>query len=280
MNKIKPIGAMLLYMIIYTVAQAIASFIYGFIVVINAMFKFGTEDVEWLMDYALEKLLDDIGYILIIGAVLSFFIFWLMERSKDIRGRWHMHAIGSIHTPLLIVFGMAAGIVLGLFLSLISFLLPSEGVQSTFENYDVYAQDLLSGNFIILLISIGVIVPIIEEIMFRGIIMNKLSKVFNVRTAAIIQSVAFGVYHFNLVQSAYAIVLGFLLTYLFLKYKSLIAPICVHVGINSFAVIGSREAMSNLATGFEIALLIAAFIVFFIVLRWIRQRFAPIEWTE
>lgn len=279
MKKTKPIGSMLLYMFIYLVMQAVASLIYGIIIVINAVFKFGVEDVDWLMQYALERLEGDIGYILIIGAILSFFTFWLMERTKNIRGRWHLHSIGSNHSALLIVFGMSAGIVLGVFLSLIT-LFQSDTIQTTMDNYDAYSNELLSGNFVLLLLSVGIVVPIIEEVMFRGIIMNKLSAVFSLRTATIIQSVAFGVYHLNIVQSTYAIVLGFLLTYLFLKYKSLIAPICVHMGINSFAVIGSTDAVSNALAGLQIVLLVLAFIMFFIVLRWIRQRFAPIEWAK
>lgn len=279
MRIVKPLGWMLLYMVIYTIMQVIAGIIYEVIVVVDAIFKYGANDVEWLIQYATDQLFNDMGYVLIIGAILSFFTFWLIERSKNIRERWHIRAIGTKHTPLLIVFGMAAGIVLGVFLTLIS-LLQSDSVQTTMDNYNIYTRELLSGNFMVLLLAIGIIVPIIEEIMFRGIIMNKLSAVFSVRTATIIQSVAFGVYHFNIVQSTYAIVLGFLLTYLFLKYKSLIAPICVHIGINSFAVISSTETVANVIAGLDIALLIAAFIIFFIVLRWIRQRFAPIEWAK
>ena len=80
--------------------------------------------------------------------------------------------------------------------------------------------------------------PLVEEIIFRGLILGYLRKAGACFIVAnLIQAVLFGVYHMNLVQGIYAAALGFLLGYLVWRYESLIAPMVVHALFNFFGTV-------------------------------------------
>jgi len=85
---------------------------------------------------------------------------------------------------------------------------------------------------IVQIISSGICGPILEELIFRGIVYNKL-KTFNKKSIAIIlTSVIFGVIHNNIINCIYAFFVSFVLIYLYEKYKTLKAPMIMHMFLN------------------------------------------------
>ena len=85
---------------------------------------------------------------------------------------------------------------------------------------------------VVQIISSGVCGPILEELIFRGIVYNKL-KTFNKNmTAIILTSLIFGVFHNNIINGIYAFGVSFILIYLYEKYKTLKAPILMHIFLN------------------------------------------------
>lgn len=88
--------------------------------------------------------------------------------------------------------------------------------------------------FIVTLLSSGIIGPILEELLFRGIVYNKLLTFNNHKKACIITSIMFSIMHFpNIITMIYTFILSFIMIYLYDKYKSLHAPIIFHIAINS-----------------------------------------------
>ncbi|MFN2987262.1 lysostaphin resistance A-like protein, partial [Escherichia coli] len=53
-----------------------------------------------------------------------------------------------------------------------------------------------------------ILIPIYEEIVFRGIIFGYLRKNFNIIVAILVQALIFGIMHLNLVQGIYTFILG------------------------------------------------------------------------
>lgn len=77
--------------------------------------------------------------------------------------------------------------------------------------------------------------PLVEETIFRGLILQYLRKAGACFIVAnLFQSVLFGIFHMNLVQGVYAAFLGFLLGYLAWRYQSLIVPMAMHALFNFF----------------------------------------------
>ena len=85
---------------------------------------------------------------------------------------------------------------------------------------EVYSfTNLYSGstNILIAIISTGIIGPIIEEYMIRGIMYNELKQKYSIMKSIVITTIIFSLLHFNLVQMIYALVLGFILIYMYEK---------------------------------------------------------------
>lgn len=87
--------------------------------------------------------------------------------------------------------------------------------------------------------AVVILPPLVEETVFRGLIMHYLKKAgVCFWIANLIQALLFGIYHGNLIQGIYAFCVGFLLGYLAGRYDSLIIPVMVHALFNIFGTIG------------------------------------------
>ncbi len=119
------------------------------------------------------------------------------------------------------------GFVLGinLFCELIQLTSKSEAYRRVME--DQYSAVLLIG-----LICYGVITPIAEEILFRGVIYNYLRRLWNVKIGILISAVVFGAYHMNVVQGIYAFLIGGLLAYAYEYFGSFKIPVLMHIAAN------------------------------------------------
>lgn len=89
---------------------------------------------------------------------------------------------------------------------------------------------------ILIIISTGVLGPILEEIMFRGLIYEYL-KEENKKQAMILTTILFALSHTGIINILYALILGIILIYLKDKYKTINAPISFHIGVNVIAIL-------------------------------------------
>ena len=78
------------------------------------------------------------------------------------------------------------------------------------------------------LLLYGLISPLAEEILFRGMIFNRLKRYFSVLTAEITSAAFFGIYHGNLVQALYGMLMGFLLAYCYQITGNFRIPVLMH----------------------------------------------------
>lgn len=96
---------------------------------------------------------------------------------------------------------------------------------------------------VVTVLATVIMAPLVEELMFRGVTMKLLEKAgAKFWLANIIQAVLFGVYHMNLVQGVYAAVLGLVLGYLGRRYKTLWAPMLMHLVFNGSSLVISAFA--------------------------------------
>ena len=84
--------------------------------------------------------------------------------------------------------------------------------------------------WLIFLVAV-VIGPIVEELIFRKLLMDKLG-MYGDRIAIIVSAVAFGAFHGNFYQLFYATLLGLLLAYVYSKTSNILYPIALHMIIN------------------------------------------------
>ena len=93
------------------------------------------------------------------------------------------------------------------------------------------AEAILGGNFFITLLYAAVVAPIVEELIFRKLLLDKVRR-FGEIPAILITGIAFGLFHMNLSQFFYAAVLGFIFAYVVLKTNTIKYSILLHMMIN------------------------------------------------
>ena len=111
------------------------------------------------------------------------------------------------------------------------------GLEYFSPKYQQVSQIIYSGGIFMEIVSAVIAAPILEELLFRGMIYRRLRDFCNAKLAIIISAVFFGVFHGNLVQFVYAFIIGLMLAYVYEKMKTIWAPIVFHVGANLLSVL-------------------------------------------
>ncbi len=88
-------------------------------------------------------------------------------------------------------------------------------------------------NIILSIIFVGIIGPIVEEIMFRKLFTDRLTP-YGDKIAILLPSLIFGLFHANLYQFFYAFFLGAIFSYIYVKTGKLLYTCILHVFINLF----------------------------------------------
>ena len=101
-----------------------------------------------------------------------------------------------------------------------------------FPSYEDHAELLFSGGLAVRLIGIGLLSPIVEELLCRGIIFNRLSAWMPAWAAALASSALFAVMHFELFQILYAFVVGLAFCIVYMRFRNLWIAIIGHVAFN------------------------------------------------
>ncbi len=103
-----------------------------------------------------------------------------------------------------------------------------------FTQYDKMVSNIIGINSSWpMLLSIILMAPIAEELLFRGLIQGYGKRAFSPMLAILIQSLLFGLYHGNIIQGVYAFVMGFVLGLIAHKSSSIIPSIILHISINA-----------------------------------------------
>lgn len=88
----------------------------------------------------------------------------------------------------------------------------------------------------IMIISIAIIGPILEEIVFRRVIFGSLLQVQGFWISAIVSGVVFAAVHIDFTHILLYTVCGLIFAYLYHKTKRLLAPIIAHILLNTFVM--------------------------------------------
>lgn len=131
---------------------------------------------------------------------------------------------------------MIVGISIPFALGLNNILLLSNLAEVS-EAYQEAAKTLYMPSFPIQIICLGIIIPIMEELIFRGLIFKRMSEDISVKRSIIYSALFFGLYHGNAVQIIYGTLCGLMLAYLYEKYHSLKAPVLAHITMNIVACV-------------------------------------------
>ncbi len=160
----------------------------------------------------------------------------------------------------------------------ISYFLPDS--QSKFQSM----TRLILQHPVLMFFLISIAAPILEEMLFRGIILKYLLKKYRPLTAIILSAFIFGLFHMNIWQFVGAGLLGLLLGYMYWRSGTLFYSVLLHFLNNSLAFFTvwhfktmEPEAMALHGSGQALLLILVAslgaFLAFYGMERYMKSRY-------
>lgn len=87
------------------------------------------------------------------------------------------------------------------------------------------------------IIVLGILIPVAEELMFRGLLFGRYRRIRGYWYAALWSTLFFVMFHTGASQMLYTLGLGLLLCYVYRKFCSIKAPIALHIAANLTSVL-------------------------------------------
>lgn len=219
----------------------IASFVGSIVALVGHLLIFGFDtpldsDIDTLTNAIIELVLETAVPGLIIASIvciIGFLIYKKLNKEsldiKKIEGDRAVFCVG---------FGFVLNAAITLVLGLLNSVIP----QSANDALESSLNIALNGNFFILLLGTGILVPIMEEIIFRYGVHKSIAK-SNIIVGYIVSALVFGAMHGNIIQGTYAAVLGFIFAIILQKTDNIWYSIIIHMAINSSSTV-AMEAMN------------------------------------
>lgn len=125
------------------------------------------------------------------------------------------------------VFGIT--FIVTLIMSIFFIIIDLVGYELQMTDYD-FSGDLIIN--ILATLYVCIIAPILEEIIFRGILLNAFKKYGNM-TAILVSSISFAMFHMNPIQIPVAFITGILLAFVTIKTNNIKLALIIHIVNNT-----------------------------------------------
>ena len=173
-----------------------------------------TSLIYYLLGFAsVDNFINNVSpYILIIFYIITIVFLYQKNYRKEIPLRV------KNYFPLILL-----GISIAVFLNMLIFIITNPNIES-------------SNNIILTIISTGIIGPIYEEILFRYLLYNRLTKKYTSKKAILITTTIFALIHLEPIKLLYAFILGLIININYKKYKNILSAILIHVSANIIVI--------------------------------------------
>ena len=115
----------------------------------------------------------------------------------------------------------------------VNYILILTGLPQNNEQYQQVAEVQFALPLWLAFLFYGIISPVVEEMVFRGITCSWLEKHISPVAAVAGSALLFGAFHGNFVQMLYASIMGAVLALVYQKYRNLTAPVLLHGAANA-----------------------------------------------
>lgn len=167
-------------------------------------------------------------FCILLAAIITLIIEFFIYRKLPIALNYH-EDIAAWQLILYIALIVLCGILLNVAVTN----LPLESISS---NYARANDTLYSGSILVKILSNCIFIPILEEVVFRGIVCGQILSWHGRIPAMLISSLLFGIMHFNVIQFLYAFLMGLLLSFVYCKTHRLWILMIAH-GLTNFVVV-------------------------------------------
>lgn len=201
------------------------------VILMFSMFTISQGGLDYESVY--EAILDQTVLLTGISNVLAMIPLWLFYR-RDVRKRRQKpkRKKSSIYI-VTVLFAITASQILN---ELITF----SGLNELFPEYMELSNEVFLGqNILFLILIVGLVAPIVEEVLFRGLILKRIQDYLGSVWAVLLSAVIFGLYHGNVVQFIYALILGAAFGVIMCRTNALSVVCTAHIAANVWSVLGS-----------------------------------------
>lgn len=197
-------------------------------------------------DYSIADLVSDgVHNIIMLIWVLIYLLLIRSDTQKEIKTHLPPQKHLSFKLiPILILLGLSESM---LFNSLLNMIHPQQDsldrlglATSKGEFFSSFLTRMFSLHSLSFFVFGCIIVPMYEELFFRGILLNRFKRAFSFTLSALMSSLLFGLFHIAPHLMVGAFIAGLIFSWVYRKTGSLIAPIVVH-GASNFMT----HVMSN-----------------------------------
>lgn len=236
-NLLKQIGKALGYFAVYLVTSNVVTMVFSLIL----GYVKGKEYKAAGMSYeeGLELLKADqaamTGIILLISAVLTLLIYFIVEKVK--RSSVFKEADIKPATGKQIGLSVVGALGAMFFMNFMLTILPIP--QDLLGDLTSGVSKLTAYPFWQAILANALLIPIMEEVLFRGYIFSRLEKAMPSIVAALISSAVFGICHGGLVWAIWAFLLGMFICVVRIKSRSIVPGIIIHIIMNTYAMVVS-----------------------------------------
>lgn len=160
--------------------------------------------------------------------LLSGFVVWFVF-AKDVIKKAEKQAKEKeykTHKPMFFVLMAVGTLAMALGLNELYEVLGVTDMSASYQ--EVVAMQYAAALPLGLLVN-GIIAPIAEEIVFRGVVFNRMKKSMNYQVALMGSACIFGVYHGNGVQGTYGFLMGCVIAYLYEHFGTFAVPVVAHI---------------------------------------------------
>lgn len=148
-------------------------------------------------------------------------------------------------SPAFSVSFLLGGAAVALLATALNNLLGLLSVTEMSAGWNTARENFYNGTFASELIFLGIVVPFVEEFLYRGVMYGRMRKIFSGKLTILFTTLIFAILHFNLAQILYAFLIGLLLGLLREKYGTFVPAAIGHMFANLVAIF-RQEGILNL----------------------------------
>ncbi len=264
---------LLLYFGMTLVVTLVVAVGMSFVVLMDGSYLAGADSTAQLtlMYNQIMELYNDYGYYLILVGSALFTIPLLLlffHRDKKKRREFDEEIPYRQATPVeyvlvaLVSFGACIG---G------NGLLGATGLMELDSVYQQTSSALYSAGMGLQVVGLVIVIPICEELIFRGLIYNRLKDYMSANNALWFSALLFGLDHGTMVQFLYAFIKGASMAYIYEKYHSMAAPCIFHMVSNLVSVLITGTAVFDFLYRSRTMMLVSGIVGVLVVIYGIRM---------
>ncbi|MGN1205589.1 MAG: lysostaphin resistance A-like protein [Eubacterium sp.] len=233
MKKLKSLGFAIIYLLIPIVLQLALSFMISFHIVAIRLLHGVQYDADklsgWISSSQMSMVFITLVNITIIAGVGSWYWYVRKVHQPVESAERYNKILTPKATGTIFLLAFASQFVCNIMLLVFQKVFPA-----IYEDYCklVDTMSLKTMPAPAMIAIVGIIGPIAEELIFRGMVFRTLRKGFSFGIAALLSGVCFGIYHMNWVQGVYASCLGLVLAFVYERTQSILGAILFHIFFN------------------------------------------------